>query len=52
MARGVYQVEFPREATAGNDLEYYVQVKPERGNPVVFPASAPDLNQTLVAEVR
>lgn len=52
VARGVYQVEFPRQASAGTDLEYYVQVKPERGNPLVFPASAPALNQTLVAEVR
>jgi hypothetical protein len=49
LARGVYVVRFPPQATAGEDLEYYVKVVPKTGSPVHFPASAPDLNQTLVA---
>jgi Glycosyl hydrolase family 67 N-terminus len=49
-ARGVYGVKFPREATRAGDLEYYVEVFPEDGPPLRFPATAPALNQTLVAE--
>jgi hypothetical protein len=51
VARGVHQAQFPPEATAGTDLEYYVEVKPVKGKAAVFPATAPRLSQTLVAEV-
>jgi hypothetical protein len=50
VARGVYQAQFPRQATAGDDVEYYVEVLPAKGGRVVFPATAPRLNQTLVAQ--
>jgi Malectin domain len=46
VARGVYSVQLP--AGAKDDFEYYIQVEPERGKPVYFPATAPKLNQTVV----
>jgi hypothetical protein len=46
VARGVYSVQLP--AGMKDDLEYYIQVEPERGKPVYFPATAPKLNQTVV----
>jgi len=57
VARGVFRVTLPAEATAA-DLEYYVQatiaeggIIPATGVPplVMFPATAPRLNQTVVA---
>lgn len=48
VARGVYTVPFPAEATAAADCEYFVEVQPATGAPVRFPATAPALNQTLV----
>lgn len=50
LARSVYSVQLPGEATAGEDLEYYVKLVPEKGKPVFFPATAPQLNQTLVMQ--
>jgi hypothetical protein len=49
VARGVYEVEFPGAATKGEDLEYYLEVRPARGKAVRFPPTAPEINQTLVA---
>ena len=46
MARGVYSVQLP--AGGKDDFEYYIQVEPEGGKPVYFPATAPKLNQTVV----
>jgi hypothetical protein len=48
VARGVYTGTFPAEATAGTDLEYFIEVQPRTGEPVRHPATAPALNQTLV----
>jgi hypothetical protein len=46
VARGVYRVELP--APGKNDFEYYVSV--ETGNVrTVWPATAPQLNQTVLA---
>ena len=44
--RAVYLVELL--PVANDDLEYYIEVQPETGPPVYFPATAPKLNQTLV----
>ena len=49
VARGVYRVEFPAEATAGNDLEYYIELTTARDGAARWPATAPDQCQTLVA---
>ena len=50
MERGVYSAMLlppPEEATG---LEYYLKVVPAKGPSVYFPATAPDMNQTLVVE--
>ena len=46
VARGVYSVLLP--AGAKDDFEYYIQVEPQRGQTVCYPATAPKLNQTVV----
>lgn len=48
VARGVYSAEFPAEATAAPDFEYFVEVRPVDGPAVRFPETAPVLNQTMV----
>ena len=45
VARGVHAAKF---GGGSDDLEYYVQVTPAQGPPVLFPAAAPKLCQTLV----
>jgi hypothetical protein len=45
-ARGVYRVSLPMRPE--DDFEYYIQVEPENGQPVLFPPTAPKLNQTVV----
>lgn len=45
--RGVYAVRFPIPADV-TELEYYVQANGAGGPPLRFPATAPDLNQTVV----
>ncbi|MCB1126469.1 MAG: hypothetical protein KDM81_08245, partial [Verrucomicrobiae bacterium] len=47
-ARGVYRANLPMQASAGRDLEYYVEVVDGEGREIRFPATAPSLNQTLV----
>ena len=46
VARGVYSVALP--AGAEDDFEYYVQVQPDSGHPLRYPATAPNLNQTVI----
>jgi hypothetical protein len=47
-ARAVYDVEFPAGEPAGG-CEYYLEYASQQG-PVRFPATAPQLNQTVVVE--
>jgi hypothetical protein len=46
ISRGVYSAQF---GGGGGDLEYYVEIIPQSGSTVRFPATAPRMNQTLVA---
>jgi len=46
LSRGVYTVELP--PTSSDAFEYYVRVQPNAGKPVFFPATAPNLNRTVV----
>ena len=46
-ARGVYSVLLPPGVKG--DFEYYIHVEDGAGQPVYFPATAPDINQTVVA---
>ncbi len=48
VARGVYQALLRETAARHGDLEYYVSVTPSDGDPVRFPATAPELGQTVV----
>ncbi len=51
VARGVYSVGFPPRSAREADpraFEYYVQVTAANGEVVHFPATAPDINQTVV----
>ena len=48
VARGIYTVQFPQEATSGTHVEYYIRVSTGRGRSNYFPVTAPKLNQTLV----
>jgi hypothetical protein len=44
VARGVYRATL----ATGADLEYYVEVKPQQGESLRWPPTAPKLNQTVV----
>ena len=48
VARGVYSVTLP--PAAGLGVEYYVQAETPDGTTLVWPPTAPKLNQTLVVE--
>ena len=48
VARGVYEVALPPDVARGRDLEYYVRVETGSDKPVLFPATAPSLNQTVI----
>jgi hypothetical protein len=52
VTRGVYRVRLPMPATAGADLEYYVQMTDFRGEKLHWPATAPRINHTLVCMPR
>ena len=52
VARGVYLVHFPPSGAKGTDLEYYVEVTAGDGQVIRFPATAPEMNQTLVVVPR
>jgi hypothetical protein len=48
VARGVYRVELPAQDAAVTAVEYYVKAVRAGGKDLVFPVSAPELNQTAV----
>ena len=48
VARHVYTVTVPTAPLKGRDFEYYIEVKSSHAEPLVFPATAPRLNQTVV----
>jgi len=47
IARGVYSVKIPADKIK-TDMEYYVEVNSTDGRRVNFPATAPNINQTVV----
>ena len=47
LRRGVYKVQFPAEITKYAHFEYYITAKTGGGKKLVFPATAPRLNQTV-----
>lgn len=48
IARGVYQVRLPSSVIAGQDFEYYVGAILADGSSVLYPSTAPSLNNTVV----
>jgi len=48
IARGVYSVAIPAERIGQADLEYYIRVSSAGSQEIYFPATAPDINQTVV----
>jgi len=46
--RGVWSAELAADAIGGMDFEYHVEAVPGEGPPARFPATAPELNQTVV----
>ncbi|MCY3020330.1 MAG: malectin domain-containing carbohydrate-binding protein [Planctomycetota bacterium] len=48
VARSVYRVELPAQDAAVVAVEYYVKAVTDGGKELVFPASAPAINQTAV----
>ncbi len=48
VSRGVYEVELSAKAIAGEDFEYYIEVKNADGEEGYFPAAAPQQCQTVV----
>jgi len=49
VTRGVYSVTLPPELIP-SDFEYHIQVTSEDGRKLLFPPTAPKLNQTVVVE--
>jgi len=47
-ARGVYRVTLPGNAIQDRDFEYYLSAETDDGKTVVYPATAPQMNQTVV----
>jgi hypothetical protein len=47
VARSVYRTDLPR---AGTDLEYYIQAETADGRHLLWPATAPLLNQTVISQ--
>jgi hypothetical protein len=47
VARGVYRTNLPPIPAAG--IEYYVEVTTRDGQQLMFPATAPRLDQTIMA---
>jgi hypothetical protein len=45
LGRAVYEVSLPAE---GDDLEYYVSARTSKGNEVVWPATGPQICQTVI----
>ena len=48
VARGVYSVMIPAREIKNNDLEYHIKVTVDDNRSVYFPATAPNINQTVV----
>lgn len=48
VARNVYTVRVPTAPLEGRDFEYYIEAESPSGDALVFPATAPRLNQTVV----
>jgi hypothetical protein len=48
VARSVYTVEHPTDSARALDLEYYIEILTLENKAVRFPASAPEINQTVV----
>ena len=48
VARGVYTAKVPADQVPNASLEYFVKVTPSEGKAVMYPATAPSLNQTVV----
>jgi hypothetical protein len=48
VARGVYRVKIPGLSADDVAAEYYIQAETHAGRKVVFPATAPTINQTVV----
>jgi hypothetical protein len=46
VARGVYSVQLPGDVR--EDFEYYIQAEPASGQPIYYPPTAPQLNQTVL----
>lgn len=46
--RSVYKVLLSSEMISGRDFEYYIEVKAASGGKTYFPATAPEINQTIV----
>ncbi|UCD50442.1 MAG: hypothetical protein JSW27_23320 [Phycisphaerales bacterium] len=48
VARSVYTVTLPAAQFKAQDFEYYIAAKSSGGDTLVFPATAPRLNQTVI----
>jgi len=48
VARGVYSVSFPSDGVHDSALEYFVRAVADGDDAVVFPSTAPAINQTIV----
>jgi hypothetical protein len=48
VARSVYSVTLRTDQMEGNDIEYYVQARGSDGEELVYPPTAPTINQTVV----
>ncbi|HUT25638.1 MAG TPA: hypothetical protein VM492_14940, partial [Sumerlaeia bacterium] len=46
--RGVYSIAIPAKAIGGEDFEYCVRAQPKSGKDPIFPATAAEMNQTVV----
>jgi hypothetical protein len=48
VARGVYSVTIPAREINNEDLEYHIKVTVDDNRSIYFPATAPQINQTVV----
>jgi hypothetical protein len=49
--RGVYRAEIPA-GSIPDDFEYYISIRETGGAEQIWPATAPEMNQTVVVEKR
>ena len=45
---GVFTVKFPQAGHETGDIEYYIRAVTDSGKELVFPATAPEINQTVI----